>query len=441
MRSDARELWVWNWLPGDPGGLALAGRFDQQQGPDGKRVGRFVYAQSYLDDVRARALDPVLLPLQPREFRTTDLAGIFGVLRDAGPDDWGKRLIDRRHGPQDDLGYLLHARGERTGSIDFSETRDVPPPPPRTLQDIPSAAVVATALRALARFEAREPIPDDLLDVLDAGTSNGGARPKLAVTFEGRSWIAKFAAPGDPEGLPPMPVQECAALDLADQCGIRVPAHRLEVLGRSPALFVERFDRVGGQRLSYASARTVLWSAPEIQRYSFMGSYNNLSRQFGRWIDSPGEARRELYRRVVFNALTGNQDDHDLNHGLVFDPGAGSYGLSPMFDPVDARVRPVRELAMNFGTEGRTISISNLLSSPGDFGMTEESCREAVCTIAATIAKHWRAGLRRHGATDKQIEAMAYRFALAEDFVRACADPERDVESAAAMGLQPGSGL
>lgn len=440
MRSENGQVWVWNWLPGHDGPV-LAGLFELGVEPGGRRLGRFRYAQTYLDHPGRLPIDPVLLPLRPAEFKTTDLEGIFGVLRDAGPDAWGKFLIDRLHGPQDELGYLLHAHGGRTGSIDFSASRDIPPAPPRMLTSFQNLAIAALAVRVIISAKgAGEPIPDDLREVLDAGTSNGGARPKFTVALEGRTWIAKFPAKDDHAALPPMPLQECAALTLAQRCGIRVPEHRLVDVKGVPVLLVERFDRVGAQRLSYASARTVLWSNPEVQRWSYMGSYNNFSRQMGPWIRTPDEDRHELYRRVVFNALTGNQDDHDQNHGLVFDPEIASYRLAPMFDPVDSTVRPVRSLAMAFGDDAGTISIDNLLSNPESFGMDKGACDAALRFIAVQIAGRWRAELRQLGAAEPQIDAMAYRFAIAESFVRAnVTSAHRDDISAEELATGPGA--
>lgn len=411
MRSDTREAWVWNWLPGLSGPV-LCGRFQWAAVPGGARTGRFVYARSYLDHAGALPLDPVLLPLRDAEFKTADLGGIFGVLRDAGPDTWGRLLIDRLHGSQDDLGYLVRAQGERTGSIDFSEARDVPPLAPQALTGMDQ---LVQASRAIRSVEAGAEIPEDLLKVLALGTPSGGARPKFSLRLDGRVWLAKFPASADPSHLPSVPIQECAALDLAARCGIQVPEHRLVDIDGVPVLLVARFDRVGATRLPYASARSVLWSNPEVQRYSFMGSYNNLARQLARWIREPGADRRSLYTRIAFNAATGNFDDHDLNHGVLFDPATKSYRLSPMFDPVAVSPRVGRDLAMGFGEDGQHISLENLLSRPGDFGLDRAHAQDIVQQVAGTVADHWQNHLRSLGAREVQIAALAQRFAFARE--------------------------
>lgn len=414
MPSDLREAWVWNWLPGLESPV-LCGRFQWANAPGGKRVGRFVYTRDYLAGSGALALDPVLLPLRDAEFTTTDLNGIFNALRDAGPDNWGRLLIDRLHGPQDDLGYLVRAQGERTGSIDFSQARDEAPPAPHALSGLEQ---LAQAARAVRNVESGGELPPELLRVLALGTPSGGARPKFSLRLDGRTWIAKFPSSHDPAHLPPVPIQECAALDLADRCNIVVPDHRIEMVEGTPVLLVARFDRQGFTRLAYASARTVLWSDPAVQRFSYMGSYNNLAQQFGRWITNPTRDRRALYERVVFNAITGNFDDHDLNHGLLFDPDKQSYGLSPLFDPVAVGHLTASNLAMGFGDDGAQVSLDNLLSRTDDFGLSAQDAREIIAVMSHTVAAHWQDHLRERGAQDAHIQSLAPRFAFAVETAR-----------------------
>ncbi|MGH7105418.1 MAG: HipA domain-containing protein [Acetobacteraceae bacterium] len=180
---------------------------------------------------------------------------------------------------------------------------------------------------------------------------------------EGELWIAKLPSKKDSLQYPPMPLRECAALDLATRCSIEVPHHRLVDASGVPALLVRRFDRRGRERLPYASARTVAWSNLEVMRYSYMASYTGLSHELARWIRNPAEDRRSLYARIAFNAATGNSDDHDANHSLVFDRPEYGYRLAPLFDPVPSTDIPAKELAMAFGEDGRRIVSGNSAAS------------------------------------------------------------------------------
>ena len=421
MRSEHEELWVWNTLRGEPTPV-LCGRFQWTAtpgAPAGTGVGRFVYARTYLDRSDARPVDPVLLPLRDAEFTTTTLGGIFSALHDAGPDSWGRFLIERLYGPQSELGYLLRAAGERTGTLDFSKARDTPPPEPRVLNGLGELAQAARAVRVA---EGDGEIPQKWVQLLACGTSNGGARPKFTLLHEGELWIAKLPSRKDSRQYPSIPLRECAALDLAARCGIEVPQHHLVDVSGVPALLVRRFDRRGRERLPYASARTVAWSNPEVMRYSYMASYTGISQELARWIRTPAEDRRSLYERIVFNAATGNGDDHDANHGLVLDRPEYGYRLAPLFDPVASIDLPAKDLAMAFGDDGRRISRQNLLSRTRQFGLDRQHAEHLLKRIGTTVAQCWRETLLALGADARQVDRLASWFDFADELDRVTAE-------------------
>ncbi|HEV2268920.1 MAG TPA: HipA domain-containing protein [Steroidobacteraceae bacterium] len=411
MPSDNQELWVWNTLPAESTPV-LCGRFQwtAMAGVGGSGVGRFVYARAYLDRSDARPIDPVLLPLRDAEFTTTSLGGIFSAFHDAGPDSWGRFLSERLYGPRSELGYLLLAAGERTGTLDFSIARETPPPEPRVINGIDE---LAQAARAVHAAEGDGEIPQKFVQLLACGTSNGGARPKFTLLHEGELWIAKLPSQTDSVQYPSMPLRECAALDLAARCGIEVPQHQLVDAGGVPALLVRRFDRRGRERLPYASARTVAWSNPEVMRYSYMASYTGISQELARWIRNPADDRRALYERVVFNAATGNGDDHDANHGLVLDRPQYGYRLAPLFDPVASTDIPAKDLAMAFGEDGRHISRRNLLSRPGQFGLDRGHADDVLKRIGTIVTQCWREILLTRGADPRQVDRLASWFDFA----------------------------
>ena len=130
-----QPLWVWVYLPGqiDP---VLCGRYDRRENEAGV-VGAFTYGQSYLARADRLPIDPIALPLEAKRYETTALSGWFSVLLDAGPDAWGRCLIDRAIGAQDERGYLLAARGQTVGALAFSDSRGVPPAPAHSTTPIP----------------------------------------------------------------------------------------------------------------------------------------------------------------------------------------------------------------------------------------------------------------------------------------------------------------
>src|SRR5687767_9891508 len=91
------ECFVYVTLPGqvDP---VTAGRFELRTDRGGNQIGRFVYGRSYRERLDAVSIDPIELKLAPRVYETAALGGVFGALRDAGPDHWGRRIIERHLG-------------------------------------------------------------------------------------------------------------------------------------------------------------------------------------------------------------------------------------------------------------------------------------------------------------------------------------------------------
>ncbi len=107
-------VYVWNQINGEP---VVAGRFDFSN-----RVGTFYYANSYIDNPDAVAIDPINLPLiREKEFHTKANGGIFGALLDAGPDRWGQRVLAELSPskPRNSLEFLLAGNGDGCGSLLF----------------------------------------------------------------------------------------------------------------------------------------------------------------------------------------------------------------------------------------------------------------------------------------------------------------------------------
>jgi serine/threonine-protein kinase HipA len=114
------EAFVYITLPGSVEPVT-AGRFVMEINRAGVPVGRFVYGRRYLARPDAVEVDPVELKLGDRTYETAALGGVFGALRDASPDYWGRRVIDK-HAGQPQLGeidYLLNSADDRAGALGF----------------------------------------------------------------------------------------------------------------------------------------------------------------------------------------------------------------------------------------------------------------------------------------------------------------------------------
>ncbi len=401
-------LWVWIYLPANTNPV-LCGRFVHEATAAGKAVGSFVYGKSYLGRTDALPIDPILLPLEETKFQTTALSGWFSALLDAGPDAWGKRIIDKAIGPQDQRGYLLNAMGQAVGALSFSADRDEQP-----MQALPATpGTLAETLRLHGRVEAGEQLTEEESRKLLGEAGSGGARPKLTLEDDERLWLVKGVSIRDSKELAPVPSVEGALLTAANACDIAVPAHRVIQIGGQPAVLVERFDRTriegGFARWRYASAQTIFWSKPEVAKYSFQGSYTNLARQLRVWENRPTKSVRELYRRVVFNALVGNTDDHDKNHGVIAGT-ADDFTLAPAFDlTICARPGTGNQLAMSFGTSGARIDLENLVSESEVFGYSKVEAADVVHTQWTLINERLMALIIANGSSE---EAAARTCAL-----------------------------
>jgi len=393
----------------------LAGRFDHTRIPGGERPryrGRFVYGRNYLANPDALALDPIQLRLVDLTYETTTLEGIFGPLRDAMPDDWGRYVIDRLYGPQDELaGYLLNSGGDHIGNLGFSASRHAPPRP----RPLPGWDVLEPARAVLRGLEQGRPTDPALQQVIRPNTALGGARPKLTLEHEGKQWIAKFPAAED-RGAPIARI-ESAMLKLARACGIE--AAYAQVV-HDDILLVERFDRacihkdgirVGWRRDGFLSAQAIFHANAAVQAYAFSGSYARLALEMARVSESVAADRTQLYRRMVFNCCISNTDDHERNHGVLAGDTPGMYRLAPAYDMVPRRhATQRREHALAIGQEGFIATRKNLLSDCAAFGLTQAQAEQVLQHVQDTVLAQRRTCLLDEGLTDEQLQDWAGCF-------------------------------
>ncbi|MSR19641.1 MAG: type II toxin-antitoxin system HipA family toxin [Gemmatimonadetes bacterium] len=379
---------------------------------DGTRLGRFVYGRTYLDRQDAVPLDPFNLPLTPREFQTVRLGGLFGALRDVTPDAWGRRVIERRAETSDlkEFDYLVHDSDGRIGALSFgAAVKHQASPRP----SLPEVRELKELREAAGRVEADLPLDEDLEDLLQPGSSLGGARPKTVVRDQaGTLWLAKFPAKEDRWSNAAV---EGGMLRLAERCGIDTPETRLEELGDEQVLLVKRFDRDlepdgGGEyRHRMVSALTVLDLDDSVTDRSGW-SYLDLADEIQRWSDDPLRDKRELFRRIAFNGLISNLDDHPRNHALLAPDRR--WRLSPAYDLTPSPVRSLerRDLAMTVGHYGRIASRYNLLSSAPRFGLSREEASATIDGMIGVVEKGWRSSILDHGGSELDCEAVKRAF-------------------------------
>jgi serine/threonine-protein kinase HipA len=408
--TSEREFYVYLQMP-ESLEVVTCGRFRHQALARGAGVGRFVYGRTYRSRPDAVPLDPIHLPLTPRTYETAALGGVFGALRDAAPDAWGRLVIDRMSGRTDltEIEYLLESPEDRAGALSFGRGVE-PPAPVRDYNRVVNLGELREAARLIETGASTEEIREQVRQVLEPTTSMGGARPKNTVEDDGGLWVAKFPARGDRWNNAAV---EAGMLRLAARCDIRVPETRIERLGEESVLLLRRFDREkvegGYYRHRMASALTIVDAADSpTDRTNW--SYLLLADELQRWSSLPREDKAELFRRVVFNVLTSNNDDHPRNHAVV---AAGKdWRLAPAYDltPSPQLGREERDLALVCGRIGTRATRQNLLSASPRFGLPPEEASGLIDRMAQIVRRYWRPDVFAQGGAEADCAAIEPAF-------------------------------
>lgn len=268
-------------------------------------------------------------------------------------------------------------------------------------------------LKSAFILEAVQQTPELLRSLSNDSSSGafGGERPKIAIQADGREWLLKFPAPGDPVDIA---IAEATALTLAMQCGLNVPSHYVVQLGVDtlPALLIERFDRNMGSRIQAVSAATALGLGINTDVDSPKRSYRHLRSV----LREPNDAI-ELFKRIVFNAVVHNGDDHPWNQSLI-QIGRGRWALSPLYDVtpfVQAQHPCVHRMDLISAPYARVprgqsqaaplrrISDMKTLGIAGDqiARLSTQECRAIIEQISTHVVENWQKVFADH-ASKKQ---------------------------------------
>jgi serine/threonine-protein kinase HipA len=381
----------------------------------GRESATFDYEPDWLASDERFALDPAL-QLYPGPFHTRVGQALFGAMGDSAPDRWGRTLLaraERRRAREEnrapramrEIDYLLGVTDEtRQGALRFSKEEEDGPFLAETAGiAIPPIVELPRLLTAASNVLDDEETAEDLRLLLAPGSSLGGARPKASVRDrDGTLLIAKFPARSDAYSVVRW---EAVALSLARQAGIEVADARIELVLDRPVLLVRRFDRVNGHRIPFLSAMSAL-DADDRDVRSYLDIADAL-RPYGAAVAKDLAA---LWRRVVFNVLISNTDDHLRNHAFVY-AGRDGWRLSPAYDlnPVPTDVKP--RLLSTAITEDLdvTASLELALETAAYFGVTADAARMGVAEVFAAV-RGWRKEAARFGIGAAEIERMSTAF-------------------------------
>lgn len=361
------------------------------------------YARSWLEQGFAISED---LPLRDIEYVPQRRDEVVGAVEDARPDRWGERVIQHLEKPTrlSLMEFLYFAGDERFGALSVSDSRNSYQP--YSSGALPSLSDVNQIHELVRRVMEGEPIAPDEKRLLAPGSTMGGARPKALIHIKDQPWIVKFAELGDPmdSGL-----IEHATMRLAERAGITVAPTRALRLLDGHAVAVRRFDRSGALRRSAQSVHVALRAEGSPYGYPELAQ---LLRRRG----APGLAKaqmHELFRRLVFNILIDNTDDHEKNHALLLDDRQHRH-LAPAFDVLPT-AQGLGYQQMRVGKDGSDSTLANALSESRLFGLTDGDARDEVAQVARACAQ-WKRHFRTSGVSSNDIDYVA-RF-IERDFLR-----------------------
>ncbi len=339
-------------------------------------------------------LSPFKLPPEPglHEHKDLTFGPLFGLFDDSLPDGWGLLLMDRHFrrlgvavgttSPLDRLAYL----GSRTmGALTYH--------PPASNENSDHEAL---SLHLMAR-EARQVLAGDcavvLPQLLRAGGSPGGARPKVLVGVHGDElisgeddlperftpWLVKFTATPNP---PEEGRVEYAYAQMAKAAGVQMPPTRLFQTAEGDAFFgVERFDRRTTQRIHVHTFGNLIHANFRIPSCD----YEQLLK-VTRILTKNHQDVLAMFRRMTFNVLSHNRDDHVKNFAFLLEPERG-WALAPAYD-LTFSSGPGGEHSMTIAGEGHAPSRRHLLTLAESSGVSMAETTKIIDEVAAAV-REW----------------------------------------------------
>ncbi len=380
---------------------------------NGRESMSFEYDRNWLYHPQRFSLDPAL-KLDIGSFHASQDKPLFGAIDDSAPDRWGRLLMrrsERKKAEQEmrrpralrEIDFLLMVDDEgRQGALRFKREEKGPFLTTYEKTHIPPLITVGKLLTAASHVLQESDTEEDLRLLLAPGSSLGGARPKASIRDkDGHLAIAKFPRKDDEMDTI---AWEAVALTLASKAGIKVPEWRLESIGRQRILLSRRFDRQSNSRIPFLSALSALTAKDNEMR-----SYLEIADAIRQMSASPQEDLEALWRRIVFNVLISNVDDHLRNHAFLY-TGLSGWRLSPAYDlnptPSDIKTR-ILSTAIDLNDPSASIDIAIDVSHY--FGLGNRKAKQILKEVG-NVTFLWRNEAAKFKIKKNEIERMASAF-------------------------------
>ena len=332
-----------------------------------------------------------------------------GAVDDARPDRWGERVIQYIDKPArlSIMEYLYCAGDDRFGALGVSTSAD--DYIPHAKNPLPRLAQAQALSEVVHKVSAKEPVNDIERQLIAAGGSFGGAKPKALIDIDNEQWVIKFFN-NEPIDVP---LIEHASMTLAEKAGITVAQTRVVPLAGENALAVRRYDRSGVARIHCISAGTALRAETIAGQEPELG-YPGLAQLLRRVGVADGDFNlldmQELFRRMVFNILIDNTDDHEKNHALLITEPArfGRMRLAPAYDVLPTNSgQGYQEFIV--GTDQRDSTLANAMSQCALFGYTPAQAAAQVVRVIEVV-DGWREHFAACGVTQGDLASLAERI-------------------------------
>jgi serine/threonine-protein kinase HipA len=336
----------------------------------------------------------LMLGYQPHKAASPHDSVFHGAIADTAPDAWGRRVIARDHAKRrrtdpklsvlTELDYLLAVDDfSRVGALRLRDPDGIwHQTVPEGRRTTPPLIELAHIYRASRAVERGQETAEDLRYLQGKGTSLGGMRPKCTIVDED-GWLAigKFPSVNDTRSVTH---GEVLALKLATLAGIEAAPARIVSLAEVPVAVIRRFDRDAADgRIPYQSAASLLQTSREEDR-----SYTEIADAIRSHGHAPTQDLHQLWRRIAFNLLITNVDDHLQNHGFLH-VEHGLWRLAPAFDinPFPDKERESKTWLSE--TDGPITDVQMLLARASHFALDKKQALGVLAEVHAAVV-NWR---------------------------------------------------
>ncbi|KAA6440379.1 type II toxin-antitoxin system HipA family toxin [Dyadobacter flavalbus] len=414
--ADRTDIYIYaDWI--SMAGPKLIGTLSAQQAK-GRKSFSFTYNGGWIASHEQFLLDPDIAWFGGAQY--PNQKENFGVFLDSMPDNWGRTLMKRRasilakqNGKQAstlyDIDFLLGVHDEsRMGALRFKLNQDGPFLDNDPVSPTPPWATIRELQHGAELIESNEDTAEVrkwLAMLMAPGSSLGGARPKANILDEkGQPWIAKFPSKNDTIDRA---AWEYLAYRLAINAGVEMAESKLEhVAGKYHTFFTKRFDREKSSRIHFASAMTMTGKNEELIRDD-IPSYLDIVEFIQFSGASVVEDLAQLWRRMVFNILISNTDDHLQNHGFLLE--STGWRLSPAFD-----INPSIDkdgLALNIDMDSNQLDL-DLAKQVGVYFRLAEKDMDGIIDQVKSAVADWQKLASEIGISRGEQTLMAAAFRL-----------------------------